>query len=139
MFEQVRSAVESAPRFPFRLSILLDKRGNFDTDHQFVLLFTPIMTRGIPFLQENKSSSDNSVPHVRSGETETSAATMGIMRASPCLMLLTLRLEKLCTKHHLLVNRRIFLSFLQLVAKHYKDKLLAMIVDNTKIHHSQLI
>lgn len=32
-----------------------------------------------------------------------------------------------------------FLSFLQLVANHYKDQLIAMVVDNAKIHRSQLI
>lgn len=32
-----------------------------------------------------------------------------------------------------------FLSFLQLVANHYKDQLIAMVVDNSKIHRSQLI
>jgi DDE superfamily endonuclease len=32
-----------------------------------------------------------------------------------------------------------FLSFLQLVANHNKDQLIAMVVDNAKIHRSQLI
>jgi transposase len=32
-----------------------------------------------------------------------------------------------------------FLSFLQLVANHYKDQLIAMVVDNAKIHRSPLI
>jgi transposase len=32
-----------------------------------------------------------------------------------------------------------FLSFLQLVTNHYKEKLIAMVVDNAKIHRSQLI
>ncbi|WP_183255394.1 transposase [Anoxybacteroides tepidamans] len=32
-----------------------------------------------------------------------------------------------------------FLSFLQLVANHYKDQPIAIVVDNAKIHRSQLI
>jgi transposase len=32
-----------------------------------------------------------------------------------------------------------FLSFLQFVVKHYKDKLIAMVVNNANIYHSQLI
>jgi hypothetical protein len=32
-----------------------------------------------------------------------------------------------------------FLSFLQFVANHYKEKLFAMVVDNAQIHRSQLI
>ncbi|WP_081260525.1 transposase [Parageobacillus thermoglucosidasius] len=32
-----------------------------------------------------------------------------------------------------------FSTFLQFVANHYKEKLIAMVVDNAQIHHSQLI
>jgi transposase len=32
-----------------------------------------------------------------------------------------------------------FLSFLQLVANHYKEQLIVMVVDNANIHRSQLI
>jgi len=36
-------------------------------------------------------------------------------------------------------KREDFLSFLQLVANHYNDQVIAMVVDNAKIHRSPLI
>jgi transposase len=45
----------------------------------------------------------------------------------------------LCTKQLIPVNKRKFFPFLKQVLKHYPNQTIAMVVDNARIHRSELI